>query len=183
MKSIARPYALRELARFHPVSSDNETLISTMFKEEYRPQIQIWTLTNAKSRRKLLFGLLKCQPRAKCPNTSRSLSVDFDRTRYRPDLVDLIPTDRIDFSHAFLGVSSQRWLNLRRFASPGTDEVFHRVPLPKLNLSSRSLHQPSLAEFIVKKLLRPLPANQVLPVADDYLDVLQDLLGWLDKNQ
>jgi hypothetical protein len=44
-----------------------------------------------------------------------------------------------------------------------------------------SLHQPSLAEFIVKKLFTPFAAHQILPVAIDYLDILQDVLGWLEK--
>jgi hypothetical protein len=64
------------------------------------------------------------------------------------------------------------------FESPGTDEVFHRVPVPILDLS---LHQPSLAELIVKKFVTPFAANQILPVAIDSLDILQDVLGWVEK--
>jgi hypothetical protein len=64
--------------------------------------------------------------------------------------------------------------------------VFHRQPLPPLpplDLSTRSLRQPTLAEFLVKKFLTPEAAEKVLPVARDYVDILQDLQNWIDKRQ
>jgi hypothetical protein len=180
MKTLALPLNLRDLSRLRPVGDEKDALIAAMFKEEYRAQLQTWALTTAESRRKLLYGLLSCEPRAKLPATARAAAPGFDATRHDEALVSRTATARIDFNHSFTGVPSQRRLNVRRFASPGTDAVFHRTPLPPLT-AARPLS--SLAEFIVKKLMTPLAAESVLPVADDYLDILQDLLGWVEKKQ
>jgi hypothetical protein len=149
-----------------------------MIKEEYRRQIHTWALTNANSRRKLLVGLLKCQPRADGPATARAATGDFDATRHCPELVQRTVTARIDFNQTFMAITFCRRPNLRRFASPGCDDVFHCQPLPALpplDLSTRSPHRSTLADFHVKKFMTVAAADQVLPVARHYLDILQDV--------
>jgi hypothetical protein len=180
MKTLARPLNLRELSRLRPVSDEKEALITAMFKEEYRTQIQTWALTNADSRRKLLYGLLNCEPRAKIPATARVAAAHVDITRHQQELVALTSRTRVDINHSFTGVPRCRRPDHRLFASPGTDEVVHRTPLPPL---TSPYGKTSLAKFIIKRVLTPIAANQVFSVADEYLDILQDLLGWLDKKQ
>jgi hypothetical protein len=176
MKTMATPHNLIQLSRLAPIDPDDENLIFSMFKEEYARQIQTWALTNRNSRRKLLFSLLRGEHYVKAPATARPVSLA--SSRRVPDLVFESSRCRIDVNQSFTGRPNCRRVNVKRFCSPGADEVFHRTPLPRLDFSKVN---PSLSEFLVKKLLTPPAPDQVLLVADDYVELLQELDGWLDK--
>ena len=174
MKTLATPHNIRELERSAPVSDDEQALIVTAFKLEYYRQIMTWTLTNKNSARRTLFALLNGESAGELNHATE--------TRRSAELILRSTSSQIDFNRAFFGRPDTRRINVKRFESKGCDEVFNRQPLPPLN-QTQSGKSATLAEFLVRQLMRPEFVDQVIGVADGYVNLLRELQEWLERRQ
>jgi hypothetical protein len=179
MKYISRtmPRNITEVERLVPLGEEHLSLINTMFKPEFTHQIGTWALMNTSSKRKILWAFLKAESRR---NFTATDTRNFDVSNHLPTLVLEAGTYRLDLNTAFTGHPSSRKLNRRRSASPGTDEVFHRQPVPTLDLSKC---QESLARHLSRRFLTPLGVNKVEPIVDEYGDLLEEIALVLEKTQ
>ena len=175
---------LNEQEKRHPVPPEDLALIRSTFKEEYHRPMRDWMLIQSDKKRARLLGLIRCQPSTKIlpqplADSSRMLSYHYQAD---PRLVSRSATGVIDLNRSFYGDAPRRFLNSKRFAPTAisTEGIFG-FPTSYATRSIVSEDSPKYSEFIVKKLFQPAAAREISLRADEYFDLLQVLLKWVDK--
>jgi hypothetical protein len=184
MKRVSRslPRNIRELERLVPIGDENAELINSMIKEEYTHQVTTWALANYNSKRKVLWAFLNAEPRR---NFTQTNTEGFSTASHLPSLVIESGTCRMNLNTCFSGQPSSRKINTERFASVGTDDVFHKTPpsVPALNLTPTKRSEESFARHIARRFLTPLGLSKVEPIVDEYTDLLEEMSLMLEKTQ
>ena len=173
---------MNEQERLHPVSAEAESLIRASLKEEYHKPMRDWYLIQSDKKRARFTALCRGQASTKKlpqrPSTASTTGSFYYQVQ--PDLIARDANGVIDLNRSFYGDAPRRFLNSKRFAPTAikTEGVFGFPPPYKTQSVDG---QPKYSEFIVKKLFKPSVAKEIMFRADEYFDLLQELLKWFDK--
>ena len=96
-----------------------------------------------------------------------------------PSLVVRSTSGVIDFNRSILGDTGRK-LDSRRF-QPTLIQREGIFGFPSEYKTRSYDNQPTYSEFILKKLFKPAVANKILCRSEEYFDLIQELLKWVDK--
>ncbi|OHS97561.1 hypothetical protein TRFO_36215 [Tritrichomonas foetus] len=171
---FSTPHNISENERTSTITDEDKSRIKMMFKDEYSQQIYIWALMSCKSKQKTFFDMLDGEQQQ-----SRMKERGVEKLNFSirvPDLVIRKANCQIDINRSWIGTPHSKQTNPNKFASPGTDEVFNHTPL-----RSVPEQKSTLSQFIVKKIMKPNHASKVCQYADDYYNLLHELLNVIEK--
>ncbi|OHS97569.1 hypothetical protein TRFO_36172 [Tritrichomonas foetus] len=160
----------------YPMTAEEERLLSQNIKPCYLPQVKAWVYCQRPKHKNKLFSLLKGLE----PKNSKARPI----TSFSPHHEVVIESSscRIDLT-SFLGIQSPtRRLNVNRFASNGIigDKIFgdcKAVGTPRRNEGQSA----SLAQFILKKIIKPERLNGIIDKSEGYLSFLEELNNYIEK--
>lgn len=160
----------------NPLTTEEENLINQNFKNCYSPQIIAWALCQKSSGRKKLFDFLRCKDPKKPTRPMTSFAPS------KKDLIIQSSTCRIDLTSTMGYHRPTRRLNVNRFASNGIigDQIFgdcKAINSPKTPRNETS----TLAQFIIKKLIKADKVEHFMGKSEINLDFLQTLNQFVDR--
>lgn len=167
-----------------PLPAEEDQQITRHFKACYVQQVRCWVLCQKKNgKKKLLFDFLQGKS---CNKTRTRSSSSMNHSPAPSELILHSGNCTINLNSAFNARPTTRQINRNRFSSPGTNLVFNETP-PEPIIKSRTRSSLSssncsrLSQFLVDKLLQPSSASQHLNLADEYMELLQELSMWVEK--
>ena len=175
MKSATAAY-LEYAELNNPLKSEEESLITQMIKRCFVSQVRTWALCQRPNRRKQLFDFLS----GKDPKKSTRPMTSFSRNE---NIVIQSSTCRIDLTaNLDLTPKPTRRCNVNRFKSDGIigEKIFGDCKAINRTTPLQTENN-SLAQFILKKLIRPEKVNLLINKAEDYFLFLQELNQFIEK--
>lgn len=174
---LATAKAVYSLEQDRPLSATEQQLLSSTFKSQYLPQIQCWALVSDAKRKRKLFDFLAHKSSSKPSRPTTSLA-----SRSSSDFVLNTASCQINLNTSFSGRPCTRKINRNRFASTGVGQIFQEEPVVrKREVAAPEKNPNSLAKFIVRKLMNSESIDKFLSVADDNIELLQELSRWVEK--
>jgi hypothetical protein len=172
----ATSLAIHQLEQNSPLSASEESLISSVFKPEFVPQIQCWALTKSPPHRRKFFSFL-----AGTPAPSRPARVVTSLSGQRPDFVLNGPACQINLGLSFNPRPVSRQMNRERFASPGiTGHGIFREDAPPARAAAPR-EEETLATFMVRNLMNATAVPRFRPLANANFKLLQELTQWIER--
>jgi hypothetical protein len=174
---------MAEMERNRSIRPCDEELIQSTFREQFHIPIHDWLLIQTDTKREKLYGFLKGNHPRKPPRTitrPRDSSWTWTRT---VDLVAETAYSKVDFNRAIYGPLG--WQVDPRSQVPTSiarDGIFGHAP-PYANRATRTCPTDceTYAQCLVKKLLKRDAAARLRPLADEHLQLLEELTKWAEK--
>jgi hypothetical protein len=171
---------MNEMERSRPLQESDDQLLQDCFKEQFQVPVHEWLLIQTDKKRELLYEFLRGnRPRKPAKTLRCGLNSTNWGSQHRSDLVVQTATTRIDFNRAIYGPTP--WQPNPRALAPtsiSTQGIFgftEPITAPDPNTT------PSLPEFYVRHFVQPEIADRLVPLADDYFPIIDEIMKWCEK--
>jgi hypothetical protein len=175
---MATGLAVHQLEMDDPLTQAEESLIESVFKAQYAPQIKCWALVQSRSHKRKFFAFIAGTQAQKPVRAVSSTKAPQTQADFLFHTVNC----QINLGLAFNPRPVTKQNNNQRFASPGVSGqgIFREgfvEPKPRANPKENE----TLATFIVGRLMNADVIPCFRPIANANYKLLQELTHWLDR--